>query len=88
MKYITYNEDKRQELIKKRNIDLKKVVIMMQNKEYIDIKNHDKRPNQKILVIIYSWYVCWVPFVEDKEKIFLKTAFPSRKLKKEYQQYL
>jgi hypothetical protein len=29
-------------------------------------------------------YVYYVPFVEDEEKVFLKTIIPSRKLAKEH----
>ncbi len=59
----------------------------MQNGEILDILEHvnqAKYPNQKYFVININDYVYYVPFVEDKEKIFLKTIIPSRKLTKIY----
>ena len=55
--------------------------------KYIDILKHPKRKNQYIFTIKNQYiftimindYVWAVPFVKSDEKIFLKTAFPSRK---------
>jgi len=33
---------------------------------------------------ILKGYICYVPFVENDEEIFLKTIIPSRKLHKEF----
>ena len=38
-----------------------------------------KRPQQKMFVLEIKNYVYLVPYVEDDEKIFLKTVYPSRK---------
>ena len=46
--------------------------------------NHQNYSNQLIFFIPIGDYVYLVPFVEDDETIFLKTAFPSRKATKEY----
>jgi len=35
-------------------------------------------------VVEYEKYVYLVPFVEDSEKVFLKTVIPSRKATKKY----
>ncbi len=40
--------------------------------------------NQKLFVININNYVYLVPFVEDEEKVFLKTIIPSRKATKKY----
>lgn len=50
------------------------------------IKKHNpvKYPNQKIFILRINDYVYYVPFIEDEEKIFLKTIIPSRKLSAEY----
>ena len=37
-----------------------------------------------LLIIDIEGYIVLVPFVEDEEKIFLKTAFKSRKATKQY----
>jgi hypothetical protein len=46
--------------------------------------NPKKYPKQKILVLDIKGYAYYVPFIEDKEKIFLKTIFPNRKATKKY----
>lgn len=46
--------------------------------------NQKKYPNQKIAVVEIDSYAYLVPFVEDKEKIFLKTIYPSRRATKKY----
>ena len=47
----------------------------------LDIKPNPspKRPNQRIFLLDIRNYVYVVPYVEDDEKIFLKTAYPSSK---------
>ena len=46
--------------------------------------NRDKYPNQNIFVIMIEGYCYLVPYVEDKDTIFLKTMIPSRKMTKKY----
>ncbi len=46
--------------------------------------NQNKYPNQWMFVVNIQDYVYLVPFVEDEEKIFLKTIFPSRKATTKY----
>jgi hypothetical protein len=46
--------------------------------------NLAKYPNQKMYVVLLNDYVYGVPYVETDEEIFLKTAYPSRKLKAIY----
>lgn len=43
-----------------------------------------KYKDQKIALIELDNYVYVVPFIEEKDKILLKTIFPSRKYTKEY----
>lgn len=40
--------------------------------------NHE---GQKVFVVIKNNYPICIPFIEDEEKIFLKTMYKSRKLK-------
>jgi hypothetical protein len=44
----------------------------------------EKYPNQNMYIVHCKKYVYSVPFIEDEERIFLKTIIPSRKLKKKY----
>ncbi len=83
MKRVEYNEEKRQILLqdKTRGIDLKKVAEMIEKWEVLKMYVHSAHPNQKRYVVDYNGYPCAVPTVEDKEKIFIKTARLDRKEK-------
>ncbi len=48
----------------------------------VDNPNQKRYPGQKLFIIKIDNYAYAVPFTEDEEKIFLKTAFPSRKYTK------
>ena len=50
----------------------------------IEHPNQEKYPGQRMLVVLAKGYVYAVPYVETPEGIFLKTAFPSRRLKAHY----
>jgi hypothetical protein len=50
----------------------------------IEHPNADKYPGQRILVVFAKAYVYAVPYVRTPDGIFLKTAFPSRRLKARY----
>lgn len=51
-----------------------------------DHPNQDTYPNQRVFLLPIDDYIFFVPFVLEDEKIFLKTAFPSRKATKQYLQ--
>lgn len=44
--------------------------------------------HQKVYFVNVNNYIYKVPYVEDEEKIFLKTAFPSREATKLLVEYL
>jgi len=46
--------------------------------------NKTRYPNQSLYIVNINNYAYLVPFVEDEEKKFLKTIFPSRKATKKY----
>lgn len=46
--------------------------------------NKKRYPNQRIFVVEIENYAYYVPYVEDEEKIFFKTIFPSRRATKKY----
>ena len=50
----------------------------------IEHPNRERYPGQRMLVVLVNDYVYAVPYVETPEGIFLKTAFPSRRLKAYY----
>ena len=87
MKYFDWNEEKNEKLKEERNISFEIIVSQIELGHLLDIvenPNKDKYKNQKILIVEYEEYAYLVPFVEDKDKIFLKTIIPSRKATKNY----
>jgi len=53
--------------------------------KFIDVHDHPKRNNQKILAYEYKGYIWAVPFVLENDIAFLKTLYASRKYKRLYQ---
>ena len=87
MKPVRWNEEKNQLLITQRKVSFDMVLDKMENYEILARRSHpdNKRyPNQYIFVVELNGYICYVPFVESDEEIFLKTIIPSRKLEKEF----
>ena len=66
-----------------RNFSFEMVVEKLEKEEILGIEPY---PNQMIFVLRLRGYICYVPFVETKEEIFLKTIIPSRKLNKIYKE--
>jgi hypothetical protein len=46
--------------------------------------NPAKYPEQKVFLVKIENYIYSVPYIEDDEKIFLKTIIPNRKATKQY----
>ena len=87
MKYIDWDEEKNSKLKEERNISFEEVLIAIEDNQILDIVEHtnkDKYPNQKIVIVNINEYAYLVPFIEDEEKIFLKTIIPSHKATKIY----
>lgn len=76
---IYWDNNKNLELIIKRGISFEEIEKIIMEEKYIDILKHPKRKNQYIFIIMINDYVWVVPFVKSDEKIFLKTAFPSKR---------
>lgn len=75
------------ELKIERNISFEELVIDINEGKLLDDIVHPnlkKYPNQRILVVEHNDYAYLLPYVEDEEKIFLKTIIPSRKMTKHY----
>lgn len=71
-----------------RGVNFDDIVLAVENGGLIRKSKHLNRikyPHQKILVVKVNDYICVVPYVITKDKkAFLKTVYPSRKLKKIY----
>ena len=87
MKPFHWNADKSKQLKIERGVTFEHITIAIENGGLLDIMqhpNHDKYPNQKILVVEHESYVYLVPFVEESDYYFLKTVIPSRKDTRDY----
>jgi len=87
VKYFDWDPEKNERLSKERSISFEEVLIAIEGGYLLDIVEHPnkaKYPNQKVFVVQIEDYVYLVPFVENEEKVFLKTIIPSRKATKKY----
>ncbi len=87
MKYFDWNKEKNELLKIEREICFEDVLIAIESGNLVDILEHPRKqkyPNQKIFVVNINNYIYLAPFVEDEEKIFLKTIIPSRRATKKY----
>jgi hypothetical protein len=50
----------------------------------LDIVPHPSRPTQKIFIVKVRALFIMVPFVENSDGVFLKTAYVSRKARKKF----
>jgi len=80
MKDIRWSQLKSERLKKTRGVSFEEIL----SSELIAVKAHPKRPGQNIMLFKYKGYIWIVPYVEEKDYIFLKTLYPSRKLTKLY----
>jgi uncharacterized DUF497 family protein len=82
-----WDSDKNETLISSRGVSFEEVIAILENDGALDIIEHpnqEKYSHQKIYVVEINGYVYLVPFVKDKNKIFLKTIIPNRKAQKKY----
>lgn len=87
MKYFDWDVKKNEILRETRNISFEEIVFAIANDKLLDILEHpntEKYPNQKLFIVEISDYAYVVPFIEDEEKYFLKTIYPSREATKRY----
>ena len=87
MKYFAWDEDKNNLLKETRNMSFEEIVLSLSNNKLLEVVEHpnkQKYPNQRIFIVEVRDYAYIVPFVEDEEKYFLKTIYPSREATKKY----
>ena len=84
MKYLNWDSEKNEILKGKRGISFEEIAYLIESDQVIGIEENPGYPNQKIYVLEIDNYAIIVPYVENDDEIFLKTAFPSRKYTKKY----
>ena len=84
-KVFEWNQEKNQKLIEERGVSFEAIVSSIETKGLIGIaQGSGKFKDQERFIVEVKSYIYIVPFVEDPDKIFLKTIIPSRKLTKKY----
>ena len=84
-----WDPDKNERLKKERDISFEKIIFHLSQGDLWKIADHPDQnnyPGQKIYFVAVEDYIYLVPHIMEKERIFLKTASPSRKATRDYLQ--
>ncbi len=84
MKYLNWDSEKNEILKQVRGISFEEIAYLIESDQILGIEENPRRSDQKIYILEIENYAVVVPFVENDNEIFLKTAFPSRKYAKRY----
>ena len=87
MKNIRWDEQKNEWLKQNRGLRFEQVAGLIEQGQVLEVMDHPdqrKYPRQKMAIVEIDGYACLVPYVDDKDGIFLKTIIPSRKATKKY----
>ena len=87
MRYnFDYSSEKDLILRETRNISFEEIIEAINKGNLISDLEHPRIKNQRIFVVKVKDYIYSVPYVHDKKRNteFLKTAYPSRKLVRDY----
>jgi uncharacterized DUF497 family protein len=82
MKPFDWNEQKNKLLKQTRGIGFENIVNAINDGHLLAVLDHPnnaKYPNQKVYIVAIEDYACAVPFVDNKDTLFLKTIYRSRK---------
>lgn len=84
MTYYNWNTDKNTWLKTHREITFEEIVVLIHAGRVLAVEVNPRYPHQKMYVVQKENYALVVPFVENGDEIFLKTAFFSRKHTQRY----
>ncbi len=84
MKYLNWDPQKNELLQRERGISFEEIAYLIESGQILGIEENLSRPDQRIYILEIDNYVIIVPYVENENEIFLKTAFPSRKYTRKY----
>ena len=81
---IEWDKQKAEWLLSERGIDMEKIANAIKSGNYKTavVPNQNDHPEQEMFLVEIDDYIHCVPFVKNREKIFIKTVFRSRKLQK------
>ena len=86
-KDVSWNVRKNAKLLEERAISFEEILALIDRNGLLDVLEHPKAeryPGQRIMVVHGLRDTYLVPYVEDAERLFLKTIIPSRKAAKLY----
>jgi uncharacterized DUF497 family protein len=86
-----WDPEKNEQLKKERGVSFEEIALLLGSGKLWAVSKHwnpEKYPNQRIFLVPIDGYIFAVPFVRNEECYFLKTAFPSRKLTRQYRKEL
>lgn len=86
-KYIDWENTKNETLLRERDLCFEDVVLAIENAQVLADEPHPNQKgyaHQRVLIVEIEGYACVVPYVEDDEKLFLKTIYRSRAYQKKY----
>ena len=84
MKHLTWNTEKNEILKLERGLSFEEIALLIESGLILSVEENTRHPNQKIYILEIDNYAIVVPFVENEDEIFLKTAFPNRKYSKRF----
>ena len=87
MKYYDWNDEKNEQLKSARGVSFEQVVLAIESGNLVDRIKHPnpaRYPNQRVFLVKIEDYIYSVPYIEDDDKIFLKTIIPNRRATKKY----
>ncbi len=87
MKYYDWDEEKNELLKQIRGVSFEQVVLAIEIGDLVDRLKHPnpaRYPNQRVFLVKIEDYIYSVPYIEENDKIFLKTIIPNRKATKKY----
>lgn len=85
MKYFDWSEERNRWLQKERGISFEFIKECIENGQVVgSIPNHPPYAHQKVFLILIEEYVYEVPYVEEGDTTFFKTAYPSHEETKRF----
>jgi uncharacterized DUF497 family protein len=82
-----WSPEKNEWLRKERRISFEQIVFHLRQEDIWKVADHPDQkayPGQRIYFVIVEDYIYLVPFVVEKDYVFLKTIIPSRKATRDY----
>lgn len=87
VKYFDWDAAKNEILKVERGISFEDVIAAIEDRRLLKVANHPnqkKYPKQKVMIVNIDDYAYVAPYVEEGDKIFFKTIYPSREATKLY----